>query len=103
VVRISGPGARQIELLVTQSAIDLAWPDASQALTAAREALDLSTAPDCQYAWGEANAAHAWGLAFEALGQRQHALGAFSQALTVRERIEHSQANATRAALTRLA
>ena len=100
--RLCGYRLRQIELLVTLSAIDLAWPDAGRALAAAREALDLATAPECKYAWGEADAAHAWGLAFEALGEREHAQRAFGQALAVRERIEHPQADATRAALARL-
>jgi tetratricopeptide (TPR) repeat protein len=100
--RLCGYRLRQIELLVTQSAIDLAWPDADSALAAAREALDLATAADCKNVWGEADAAHAWGLAFEALGQREHAQRAFRQALAVRERIEHPQADVTRAALARL-
>ena len=67
------------------------------------EALDLATAPERKYAWGEADAAHAWGLAFEALGQREHAQRAFTQALAVRERIEHPQAQVTLAALARVA
>jgi tetratricopeptide (TPR) repeat protein len=100
--RLCGYRLRQIELLVTLSAIELAWPDAGRALGTAREALDLATAPECKYAWGEADAAHAWGLAFEALGQREHAQRAFAQALAVRERIEHPQTDITRAALTRL-
>jgi tetratricopeptide (TPR) repeat protein len=100
--RLCGFRLQQIELLATLSAIELAWPDADRALAAAREALDLATAPECQDAWGEADAAHAWGLAFEALGQREHAQRAFRQALAVRERIEHPQADATRAALARV-
>lgn len=100
--RLCRYGLHVIELLITLSAIDLAWPDPARALASAREALDLATAPDCQYAWGEADAAHAWGLAFEALGEREHAQRAFTQALAVRERIEHPQAEATRAALARV-
>ncbi|WP_236580654.1 hypothetical protein [Rubrivivax sp. A210] len=100
--RLCGYRLRLIELLVTKSAIDLARPDPGQALAAAREALDLATAPECRDAWGEADAAHAWGLAFEALGEREHAQRAFQQALAVRERIEHPQAEATRAALKRV-
>jgi len=100
--RLCGYRLRQIELLVTLSAIDLAWPDAKGALASAREALDLAMAPECQYAWGEADAAHAWGLAFEALGEREHAQRAFGQALAVRERIEHPKAADTRAALARV-
>jgi tetratricopeptide (TPR) repeat protein len=93
---------RQIELLVTLSAIELAWPNPGGALAAARAALDLATAPECGDAWGEADAAHGWGLAFEALGEREHAQRAFAQALAVRERITHPQAEATRQALARL-
>jgi len=100
--RLCGYRLRPIELLVTLSTIDLAWPDAGRALAAAREALDLATAPDCQDAWGAADAAHAWGLAFEALGEREHAHRAFAQALAVREHIEHPQTDVTRAALARL-
>lgn len=100
--RLCGFGLKLIELLITQSAIHLARPDPQRALAAAREALDLATAPHCGYAWGEADAAHAWGLAFEALGQREQAQRAFRQALAVRERIEHPQAEATRTALARL-
>lgn len=55
-----------------------------------------------QLRWGEGDAAHAWGLAFEALGERDHAQHAFTQALVVRERIEHPQTDATRAALARV-
>jgi tetratricopeptide (TPR) repeat protein len=101
--RLCGYGLRLIELLVTSSAIELALPDANRALAAAREALDLATAPECQDAWGEADADHAWGLAFEALGEREHAQRAFTRALTVRTRIEHPQTEATRAALARVA
>jgi hypothetical protein len=93
---------KEIELLVTLSAIRLAWPDADQALAAARQALDLSNAAECGYAWGEADAAQAWGEAFVALGQTDHARRAFTQALAVRERIRHPGAPATRAALARL-
>jgi hypothetical protein len=41
-------------------------------------------------------------LAFEALGEREHAQRAFTQALTVRERITHPQVAATREALARV-
>ena len=101
--RLCGYGIRVIEMLISQSAVALAWPDASRALAAAGEALDLATAPDCRYAWGEADAAHARGSAFEALGDREHARRAFTRALAVRERIEHPQAEATRAGLKRVA
>src|SRR5262249_36739748 len=46
--RLCGYRLRQIELLVTMSAIDLVWPVANRALATAREALDLATAPECK-------------------------------------------------------
>ncbi len=101
--RLCGYRLKEIELLVTLSAIHLAWPDPPQALAAARQALDLATAPDCGDAWGEADAAQAWGQAFVALGQPEQASRAFTQALAVRERIQHPQAQASRNALARLA
>lgn len=100
--RLCGYRLLFIELLVTKSAIEIARPDPGLALAAAGEALDLATTPDCRDAWGEADAAHAWGLSLEALGKREHAQRAFTQALAVRERIEHPQAGATRAALKRV-
>ena len=101
--RLCGYRLKEIELLVTLSAIHLAWPDPAAALAAARQALDIATAPDCGYAWGEADAAHAWGLAFVALGQPEPARRAFTQALAARQRIGHPQAAATRTALAALA
>ena len=101
--RLCGYRLMEIELLITLSAIHLAWPDPAQALAVARQALDASTAPDCGYAWGEADAAQAWGQAFIALAQPEQARRAFTQALAVRERIQHPQAQASRDALARLA
>ena len=100
--RLCGYRLKEIELLIALSAIHLAWPDPPQALAAARQALDLATAPDCGYAWGEADAAQAWGLAFVALGQPEPARRAFAQSLAVRERIGHPQTQASRDALSRL-
>ncbi len=79
-----------------------ARPDRAQALATARQALDASTDPDCGYAWGEADAAQAWGLGFVALDQPEQARRAFTQALAVRERIGHPQTQATRDALAKL-
>jgi hypothetical protein len=60
----SGFGLLRIELLVVLARIRLAWPDPPKAIQAAREALDLATHPDCQFAWGEADAAQVWGEAY---------------------------------------
>jgi hypothetical protein len=74
---------------VTLARIRLAWPDPAKAVQAAREALDLAAAPDCGYAWGEADAAQAWGEAYFASRESELSLRAFRRALEVRRRIEH--------------
>src|SRR6185369_2439777 len=84
-----GYGLLRIELLVVMARISLAWPDASKAIQAARKALDLSTHPDCKYAWGEADAAQVWGEAYFANHEPALAKRAFTRALEVRKRIEH--------------
>lgn len=84
-----GYGLLRIELLVAMARIRLAWPDAPKAIQAAREALDLATHPDCQYAWGEADAAQVWGEAYFANHEPTLAKRAFTQTLAVRKRIEH--------------
>ncbi len=79
----------RIELLVAMACIRLAWPDPPKAIQAAREALDLAAAPDCHYAWGEADAAQVWGEAYFANHEPTLAKRAFTRALEVRQRIEH--------------
>jgi tetratricopeptide (TPR) repeat protein len=79
----------RIELLVAVARIWLAWPDPPRAIQAAREGLDLATHPDCQYAWGEADAAQVWGEAYFANHEPTLAKRAFARALEVRRRIEH--------------
>jgi hypothetical protein len=85
----SGFGLLRIELLVVLARIRLAWPDPPKAIQAAREALDLATHPDCQFAWGEADAAQVWGEAYFANHEPELARRAFCRALAVRKRIEH--------------
>ena len=84
-----GYGLLRIELLVAVARIRLAWPDPPKAIQAAREALDLAADPDCQYAWGEADAAQVWGEAYFANHEPTLAKRAFTRALEVRKRIEH--------------
>lgn len=84
-----GFGLLRIELLVALARIRLAWPDPPQAIQAAREALDLSSHPDCGYAWGQADAAQVWGEAYFANRELALARRAFTRALEVRRRIEH--------------
>jgi tetratricopeptide (TPR) repeat protein len=84
-----GYGLLRVELLVTTAWIRLTWPDAPKAIQAAREALDLASHPNCQYAWGEADAAQVWGEAYFANHEPTLAKRAFTRALEVRKRIEH--------------
>jgi tetratricopeptide (TPR) repeat protein len=84
-----GYGLLHIELLVAMARIRLAWPDPPKAIQAARAALDLAAHPDCQYAWGEADAAQVWGEAYFANHEPTLAKRAFTRALEVRKRIEH--------------
>jgi tetratricopeptide (TPR) repeat protein len=84
-----GYGLLRIELLVTLARIRLAWPDPPKAIQTAREALDLAADTDCQYAWGEADAAQVWGEAYFANQEPELARRAFMRVLEVRKRIEH--------------
>lgn len=98
-----GYGLLRIELLIALARIRLAWPDPPGAIQAGREALDLASHPDCGYAWGEADAAQAWGEAFFTNGELALARRAFSRALEVRQRIEHPEAAQTERWLARTA
>jgi tetratricopeptide (TPR) repeat protein len=97
-----GYGLLRIELLVALSRIRLAWPDPPRAIQAARQALDLTTDPDCLYAWGEADAAQVWGEAYLANGEPDLARRAFNRALEVRHRIEHPKTAETEQWLARV-
>ena len=67
----------------------LAWSDPPKAIQAAREALDLAADPDCQYAWGEADAAQVWGEAYFANHEPALAKRGFTRVLEICKRIEH--------------
>ncbi|MFM7641924.1 MAG: hypothetical protein ACKO45_10295, partial [Cyanobium sp.] len=97
-----GYGLLRIELLIALARLRLAWPDPPAAIQAARQALDLSAAPECGYAWGEADAAQAWGEAYVANGEPALAQRAFSRALAVRQRIRHPGTTKTERWLARL-
>ena len=88
-------------MLVALARIRLSWPDPPKAIQAAREALDLASHPDCQYAWGEADAAQVWGEAYFANHEPTLAKRAFARALAVRRRIEHPSADETERWLAR--
>jgi hypothetical protein len=85
-----GYGLLRIELLVAMARIWLAWPDPPRAIQAAREALDLAVYPECQYAWGQADAAQVWGETYFANHEPTLAKRAFTRALAIRQRIEHT-------------
>jgi tetratricopeptide (TPR) repeat protein len=97
-----GYGLLRIELLIVLARIRLAWPNPAQAIQAAREALDLSSHPDCGWAWGQADAAQVWGEAYFANGESDLARRAFNRALEVRRRIEHPKTAETEQWLARL-
>jgi tetratricopeptide (TPR) repeat protein len=92
----------RIELLIALARLRLAWPDPPAAIQAARQALDLATGPECGYAWGEADAAQAWGEAFVANGEPELAQRAFSRAHVVRQRIRHPGIKETESWLARI-
>jgi hypothetical protein len=92
----------RIELLIVLARIWLAWPAPSKAVQAAREALDLASDPDCDYAWGQADAAQVWGEGYYATNEGGLAKGAFARALQVRTRIDHPAAIETRRWLGRV-
>ena len=98
-----GFGILAIKLLLSLSRGFLDAPDHRAALGKARDALERSRHKDCRYAWGEADAAHLCGRAHRRLGERDLAKRRFTEALEVRERIEHPGANETRSELEKLA
>jgi hypothetical protein len=97
-----GFGLLRIELLIALARLRLAWPDPPAAIQAARQALDLAAAPTCGFAWGEADAAQAWGEAYVANGELALAQLAFSRALGVRQRIRHPKVEETEKWLARI-
>ena len=92
-----GYGLLRIELLIALARIHLAWPNPPAAIQAARLALDLATAPECSYAWGQADAFQAWGEAYVANNEPSLARRAFQHALAVRNRIHHPGVEKTQA------
>ena len=68
----------------------------------AREALDRSVHPECQYAWGEADALHLCGVAHARLSELDLARTRLTAALAKREQLTHPGLPDTRAELARL-
>ena len=94
-----GFGKYSIDLRLVLAETLLAAGDARKALQNAREALDRSEHPDCQYAWGKADGLHFCGLAHLRLGERKLARQRLTAALELRERLGHGRIEETRRAL----
>jgi tetratricopeptide (TPR) repeat protein len=94
-----GFGKFSIDLRIALAETLLAAGDAKRALQNAREALDRSEHPDCQYAWGKADGLHFCGVAHLRLGERDLARMRLTAALEIRERISHGRIDETRRAL----
>jgi len=97
-----GFGKYSIDLRLALAETYLAAGDAHKALQNAREALDRSEQPDCQYAWGKADGLHLCGLAHLRLGERELARQRLTAALELRERLGHGRIEETRRALEQL-
>jgi tetratricopeptide (TPR) repeat protein len=94
-----GFGKYSIDLRLALAETLLAAGDARKALQNARNALDRSEHPDCQYAWGQADGLHFCGLAHLRLGERELARKRLNAALEIRERLGHGRIEETRRAL----
>src|SRR5262249_6590052 len=97
-----GFGLDAIDLRLSLARVHLDADDARAALRRAREALDRSTHPECQYAWGEADALDVCGRAHAGRGERGRARRRLTAAGAVRERLGHPGLDDTRAALAAL-
>jgi tetratricopeptide (TPR) repeat protein len=99
---LHGYGLHSIDLRLDRATLHLGrgYPEGAQ--RDARDALDRSNDPDCAYAWGDANAAHLLAEALLAQGDQRTAKRYFTDALRVRERIEHPGAALTRRRLEAL-
>jgi tetratricopeptide (TPR) repeat protein len=94
-----GFGWHSIDIRLALAEAYLAAGDARKALQNARNALDRSEHPDCQYAWGRADGLHFCGLAHLRLGERELARQRLTAALELRERLGHGRIDETRRAL----
>jgi tetratricopeptide (TPR) repeat protein len=94
-----GFGKFSINLRLALAETHLAAGDAHKALQNARNALDRSEQPDCQYAWGKADGLHFCGVAHLRLGERELARQRLTDALELRERLGHGRIEETRRAL----
>ena len=100
--RRDGFGHYAIDLRLALARAQLDAGEAKAALVRAREALDRSVHPECQYAWGEADALHLCGVAHARLGELDLARTRLTAALAKREQLTHPGLSDTRAELARL-
>lgn len=97
-----GFGRYSIELRVALARALLEAGEAIGALQRAEQALERSSHPECQYAWGEADALHICGIAHARLGQRDQARKRLSASLDKRTQLTHPGLDETRRALVEL-
>jgi tetratricopeptide (TPR) repeat protein len=97
-----GFGKYSIHLRLALSESLLAAAEPIKALQHARAALDRSEAPDCRYAWGQADGLHLCGIAHLRLGERELARQRLTAALELRQRLSHPRIDETRSALEQL-
>ena len=96
-----GFGKFSIDLRLALAETYLAAGDPHKALQNARNALDRSEAPDCQYAWGKADGLHLCGVAHLRLDEPELARQRLTAALEIRERLGHGRIEETRRALNK--
>lgn len=94
-----GFGKYSIDLHLVLAETLLAAGETRKGLQNARNALDRSEEPDCQYAWGKADGLHFCGIAHLRLGERELAKQRLTAALELRERLGHGRIEETRRAL----
>lgn len=97
-----GSGRFGIDLRLILARVHLEAGDARAALRRAREALDRSAAPECQYAWGEAGALDLAGRGHARLGEPELARQRLAAAVALRERLTHPGLEDSRRALAAL-
>jgi len=95
-----GFGKYSINIRLALAETYLAAGDARKALQNARDALDRSEHPECQYAWGRADGLHFCGVAHQRLGETELARQRLTAALELRARLGHSRIEETRRALS---
>jgi len=84
-----GFGLYAIDLRLALARVHLEAGDARDALRLAREALDRAAAPECRYAWGEADALDLAGRTHARLGEPELAQQRLTAAVAARERLGH--------------